>query len=66
MSITRRDYRINLTEGDSFIFRGYYCVVIWMKKYHFKYLIQETGNYGYMNYRYYMTTPSFIARQRKF
>ena len=55
--------KCRLQVGSTFIFSGYYCIVTKISPNHFTYIIQETGITGYMNYKYYLTTPSAAGRQ---
>lgn len=64
--ISKNDRRIPFVIGSSFIFKNRYCIVRRMYKYNFEYEIQNSPVKGYMTYDYYMTTPSYIGRQRKF
>lgn len=55
--------KCRLMVGSSFIFRGYYCIVTKMCKNGFKFIKQETGFSCYMNYEFYLKTPSAAGRQ---
>jgi hypothetical protein len=56
--------RCRLTIGDSFIYRGYYCTVIGFRYRHFIYSVQgEPNTLGYMDYEFYLTTPSAMGRK---
>jgi hypothetical protein len=58
--------RCGLSLGDSFLFRGEYCTVIGFKYKHFIYSIQGRPKVkGYMDYQFYLTTPSAKGRRIK-
>jgi hypothetical protein len=59
-------WRIDLMVGSTFVFKGDYCIVTKMRKKIFEYDIQNSPVKGYMSYSYYMTIPSFKAKQRNF
>jgi hypothetical protein len=64
--IKKNHWKINLNVGSTFIFKGNYCIVKKMWDYNFEYEIQNSPVKGYMTYDYYITTPTFIGRQRNF
>jgi hypothetical protein len=66
MKIDKKYWRIDLVVGSSFVYKGDYCTVTKMKKYHFQYEIQNSNVNGFMHYDHYITIPSFIAKQRFF
>lgn len=49
--------------GSSFIFNGYYCIVIRMFTNGFRYIIQENESVHYMSYEDYLKTPSAAGRR---
>jgi hypothetical protein len=56
--------RCRLSIGDSFIYRGEYCTVTGFRYKHFIYTIQNKPKVmGYMDYEFYLTTPSSIGRK---
>jgi hypothetical protein len=56
--------RCRLEVGSSFIFSGDYCVVIKMGYNGFKYFNQSKPNADcYMEYKFYLTTPSAAGRK---
>jgi len=55
--------KCRLVVGSSFIFKGYYCVVIQMLQNDFRFTVQETGFNYLMSYKDYLTTPSASGRQ---
>ena len=55
--------KCRLMVGSSFIFQGYYCIVMNMYNNEFKFLKQETGFSCYMSYERYLNTPSAAGRQ---
>jgi hypothetical protein len=55
--------KCRLQVGSTFIFRGNYCTVTNMNYGHFTFIYQESQMIGYMDYDYYLTTPSAAGRQ---
>ena len=62
--MTNTDWRINLVEGSTFIYKGNYCTITKIRKYHFEYEIQNSDVKGYMDYDFYITIPSYQSKQR--
>lgn len=55
--------KCRLQVGSSFMYRGYYCIVTNIFQNGFRYYQQERGFNYYMEYKYYLTTPSATGRQ---
>lgn len=55
--------RCRLAIGSTFIFHGNYCRVIRMLPKYFVYISQETNMVCYMDYSFYLKTPSAAGRK---
>lgn len=56
--------KCRLSIGDSFIYRGEYCTVTKFTRNYFIYSIQGRPEViGYMDYEFYLTTPSAMGRK---
>jgi len=50
--------------GDNFVYKGDYCTVVKVTEWNFQYKIQGSNTQGYMSFSHYMTTPSYMGKQR--